>query len=235
MCVVISPTLNEAENIEALVEGVLSHKGFSLLVVDDNSYDGTHELVERLARHTNRLFLLRRRDQHGFGASYLDGFQWALEGGFDSVLTMDADLSHRPEYLPEFKRALEEGADVVVGSRYAKGGGIKNWSPWRRFLSKGANAFAKAVTGLPVRDSTAGFMGIRTEYLRRIDFRKLTCNGYGFLIELKHALWRAGANIVEIPIVFCDRERGQTKFNSGMIGEAVRICFRLRRLRPGRE
>jgi dolichol-phosphate mannosyltransferase len=229
MFLVISPTLNEADNIRPLVDGVLAHEEFQLLVVDDDSKDGTWQLAGELAKEEPRLHLLRRLENHGFGLSYLDGFRWALERGFSHLFTMDADLSHRPEYLPQMKGALLAGADVVVGSRYTKGGGIDNWSRRRKWLSRGANLFAKAVTRLPVKDCTSGFLGMRAEALRKADLQTIRCNGYGFLIELKHALWRAGARLAEVPIVFHDRERGLTKFNSGMIVEAVKTCFRLRR------
>ena len=237
MDLVISPTLNEVDNIDALVDGVLGMGGeeeFELLIVDDDSVDGTWQRVEALSEQWQRLHLLRRLEDHGFGASYLDGFRWALERGVERVFTMDADLSHRPIYLPEMRLALAQGADVAVGSRYVSGGGVENWPLRRRLISRYANRFARFVTRLPVRDCTAGFLAIRTGMLRAIDFEDIRCNGYGFLIELKHALWRAGAAIVEVPIVFSDRERGETKFNSSMIGEAMKTCFRLRRLRPPR-
>ena len=237
MDLVISPTLNEIDNIDALVEGVLGMGGeqdFELLIVDDDSSDGTWQHVEELRGKQERLHLLRRLQDHGFGASYLDGFRWALERGFEYIFTMDADLSHRPLYLLEMRLALAQGADVAVGSRYVRGGGVENWPLRRRLISRFANRFARMVTRLPVRDCTAGFLGIGAEMLRAIDFESITCNGYGFLIELKHALWRAGAKIAEVPIVFSDRERGETKFNSSMIGEAMKTCFRLRRMRPRR-
>lgn len=229
MNLVISPTLNEAENVEALAGQVLAQESFQLLVVDDDSSDGTWQLVRKLSEDEPRLHLLRRLENHGFGESYIEGFRWAMDRGYKFVFTMDADLSHPPQYLASLMQALEAGAGVAIGSRYVKGGGIKNWSLRRRLLSRGANVFAKAVTRLPVRDCTAGFMGIETDLLREIALNDLNCNGYGFLIELKHALWRTGTAIVEMPIVFRDREHGLTKFNSGMIMEAVKTCFRLRK------
>jgi len=174
---------------------------------------------------------MRRTSNPGFGASYTEGFRWALERGFERVFTMDADLSHSPEYLPAMLQALEEGVDVVVGSRYARGGGIENWSLRRRLISRMANIFAKVVTGLPVSDCTAGFLGMKANILRRLDLESIRCNGYGFLIELKHALWRAGASFREVPIVFRDRRFGETKFHAGMIGEAMKTCFRLRKVK----
>jgi dolichol-phosphate mannosyltransferase len=229
MDLVISPTLNEAENIDALIDGVLAQEGFELLIVDDDSADGTWKRVEERIGSASGLHLLRRTANHGFGKSYIDGFRWALARGYTSLFTMDADLSHRAEYLPALRDALERSAGVAVGSRYTPGGGIENWPRRRLLISKTANIFAKAFTGLPVRDCTAGFLGLRAEMLKEVDLNMLTCDGYGFLIELKHALWRAGAAFAEVPIVFHDRTRGQTKFNSRMILEAVKTCFRLRR------
>ena len=231
MYLVISPTLNEAENIDALIDSVLAFDDLELLVVDDDSSDGTAEDVECRERETSRLHLMRRDENHGFGASYIDGFRWALRKGVSAVFTMDADLSHRPEYLPAMKDLMTGEADVVIGSRYVKGGGVRNWSFPRRFLSRSANIFAKTITGLPVRDCTSGFIGIDADRLRRIDLDSIRCNSYGFLIELKFQLWQAGATFVEIPIIFHDREFGKTKFHSGMILEAVKVCFRLRRER----
>jgi dolichol-phosphate mannosyltransferase len=229
MDLVISPTLNEAENIDELIDSVLATQGFELLIVDDDSADGTWKRVQDRIDSTPRLHLVHRKSDAGFGKSYLDGFRWAFEHNADRVFTMDADLSHRAQYLPAMRDALTQGADVVIGSRYTRGGGIQNWSRRRLLISRFANAFAKSVTRLPVRDCTAGFLGIRAEMLRKIRLDSLTCNSYGFLIELKHALWRAGAGFTEVPIIFHDRTRGRTKFNSGMIGEAVKTCFRLRR------
>lgn len=234
MDLVISPTLNEAENIDMLIDSVSAAGGFELLIVDDDSADGTAKLVENRSGTTPGLHLLPRVANPGFGKSYIDGFRRAIQLGAEQVFTMDADLSHPAEYLPQLRRALEEGAGVAIGSRYTPGGGIRNWPRRRLLISRAANFFARLVTRLPVRDCTAGFLGIRTDLLKTIDLDALTCDGYGFLIELKHALWRAGASFAEVPIIFRDRTRGRTKFHSGMIREAIGTCFRLRRLgKPG--
>ncbi len=230
MDLVISPTLNEAENVDMLIDSVLAQEGFELLIVDDDSADGTSRRVESRIETTPGLLLLHRTENPGFGKSYVDGFRRAVERGAERVFTMDADLSHRAEYLPQLRRAIFDGAGVAIGSRYTPCGGIRNWPRRRLMISRAANFFARLVTRLPVRDCTAGFLGIRTSLLQQLDLDSLTCDGYGFLIELKHALWRAGASFAEVPIVFHDRTHGQTKFHSGMIREAISTCFRLRRL-----
>ena len=213
MDLVISPTLNEAENVDMLIDSVLAQEGFELLIVDDDSADGTSRRVESRIETTPGLHLLHRTENPGFGKSYIDGFRRAVERGAERVFTMDADLSHRAEYLPQLRRAIFDGAGVAIGSRYTPGGGIRNWPRRRLMISRAANFFA-----------------IRTSLLQQLDLDSLTCDGYGFLIELKHALWRAGASFAEVPIVFHDRTHGQTKFHSGMIREAISTCFRLRRL-----
>lgn len=234
MELVITPTLNEAENIPILVREVLAHGRFELLVVDDNSPDGTGRIVEELRRDEPRLHLLRRMDNPGFRNAYLDGVRWALaQPGIRNIFTMDADLSHNPKYLPALSTALEQGADFAIGSRYTRGGGVENWSFPRRFLSRNANRFARLVTGLPVRDCTAGFLGIRAELLRGVNLEEITSKGYGFLVELKHLLWRHGGRPVEVPIVFTDRRFGETKFTSAMIHEAMNACFHVRSLGRG--
>lgn len=228
---VISPTLNERENIDILVQMVLAHDGFSLLIVDDDSGDGTWQRVEELQKEYPDLFLLRRMENHGFRNSYIDGFRWALQHSIIThIFTMDADLSHKPEYLPKLCSRLEGGIDMIVGSRYSQGGGVKNWTLPRKFLSRIANRFARFMTGLPVRDCTSGFNGIRTDALANLDLDSIKSNGYAFLIELKHLLWRNRAKLAEIPIIFTDRINGITKFNSGMIKEAVKACRRLRKM-----
>jgi dolichol-phosphate mannosyltransferase len=226
---VITPTLNERENIDELVRCVLEHEECSLLVVDDNSPDLTWQRVEDLQEKYDRLHLLRRMSNPGFRNSYLDGLRWALERAETaSIITMDADLSHPPDTLPDLIAGLGE-ADMVIGSRYVKGGTVRNWTFTRRLLSRNANRFARAVTGMPVRDCTAGFIAIGIDLLHRLPLGEIESTGYAFLIELKHIAWRIGARISETPIVFTDRRFGATKFNSGMIGEAVSACMRLRR------
>lgn len=229
MFLVISPTLNERENIDDLAGKVLAHQGVDLLVVDDDSSDGTWQRVSELRQQQPRLHLLHRLGDPGFRKSYIDGFIWALQRPqYSFIITMDADLSHNPAYLPDIMAALKEGADLAIGSRYAKNGGVKDWPFMRRAISRNANRFARFVTRLPIRDCTAGFNGIRCEKLRTINLKKLECEGYGFLIELKYLLWLSHARIVEVPIIFTDRTAGETKFSASMIGEAVRTCFRVR-------
>lgn len=231
MILVISPTLNERGNIDTLSERVLMHEGIELLIVDDDSQDGTWQRVSELRKDQPRLHLLHRLDDPGFRKSYIDGFIWALQRPrYSHIITMDADLSHNPDHLPAMKQALENGADLAIGSRYVSGGGVSNWPLTRRMISRNANRFARTVTGLPIRDCTAGFNGISTEILRNLDLKKMECEGYGFLIELKYLLWLEGATIQEVPIIFSDRTEGETKFSTSMIGEAVKTCFRVRKM-----
>jgi dolichol-phosphate mannosyltransferase len=231
MKLVISPTLNERDNIDNLVAGVLQYPDLELLIVDDDSTDGTWQYVSNLRKSNPRLNLLHRLDDKGFRKSYIDGFIWALQRPqYSAVITMDADLSHNPKYLGDIIASLDNDGDLVIGSRYTKGGGVENWPLIRRMISRNANHFARFVTGLPIKDCTAGFNGIQADILRKIDLKQMECEGYGFLIELKYLLWLKKANIVEVPIVFSDRTAGETKFSTSMIGEAIRTCFRVRKL-----
>ncbi len=232
---IIIPTYNECENIEAMVAKVFSLPGdFSLLVVDDGSPDGTADIVRRLqTAHPERLFIIERSGKLGLGTAYLTGFEWALGEGFEAICEMDCDFSHDPDDLLRLTAAIEEGADVAVGSRYVSGVNVVNWPMRRLLLSFCASRYVKCITRMPVRDATAGFVAYRAEVLRAIDFSKVKMKGYGFQIEMKYTAWRLGFNIKEVSIIFRDRTLGTSKMSSGIFGEAFWgvLGLRFRRFR----
>lgn len=219
---VIIPTYNERENIEAMVAKVFSLEGdFSLLVVDDGSPDGTAAIVRRLqTTHPGRLFLIEREGKLGLGTAYLTGFEWALKEGYEVIYEMDCDFSHDPDDLLRLTSAIEEGADVAVGSRYVSGVNVVNWPMRRLLLSFFASRYVKCITRMPVRDATAGFVAYRADVLRTIDFAKVKMKGYGFQIEMKYTAWKLGFKIKEVSIIFRDRTLGTSKMSSGILGEA---------------
>ncbi len=227
---VIIPTYNEATNIGAIVEKVLGlGDHISVLVVDDASPDGTAEIVsELLPKHTNRLHLLKRSGKLGLGTAYIRGFEFALEGDFEAICEMDADFSHNPDDLPRLILAVEEGADLAIGSRYLDGVRVVNWPLSRLILSYGASIYARVITRMPVRDVTAGFKCFRREVLEAIDFEKVRSNGYSFQVEMNYRTWKAGFKIVEIPIVFTERVQGTSKMTRAIIREAAFKVWELR-------
>ena len=225
---VIVPTFNEARNIPLLVPAILAEDPrLDVLVVDDNSPDRTGLVAEGLAALNPRVHVLHREQKDGLGAAYVAGFRWALERGYDLVFEMDADFSHDPKYLPDFLRAIQD-ADVVLGSRYKAGVNVINWPISRLLLSLGANAYARVVTGLPVRDATGGFKCFRRKVLERIDLERVRSNGYAFQIEVSFRAWKLGFRLVEIPIVFTDRFEGQSKMNKKILREAIWMVWWLR-------
>ncbi len=219
---IIIPTYNERENIEAMVAKVLSLPGdYSLLVVDDASPDGTADIVRRLqTTHPERLFMIERSGKLGLGTAYLTGFAWALRESYDVIYEMDCDFSHDPDDLLRLTAAIDEGADVAVGSRYVSGVNVVNWPMRRLLLSFCASRYVKCITRMPVRDATAGFVAYRAEVLRAIDFKRVKMKGYGFQIEMKYTAWRLGFKIKEVSIIFRDRTLGTSKMSSGIFGEA---------------
>ena len=232
---IIIPTYNERENIEAMIAKVFSLEGdFSLLVVDDGSPDGTAAIVRDLMpSHPERLFLVEREGKLGLGTAYLAGFRWALERGYDAVFEMDCDFSHDPDDLLRLAAELEAGADVAVGSRYVSGVNVVNWPMRRLLLSYCASRYVKIVTGMPVKDATAGFVGYRAEVLRTLDLDNVRMRGYGFQIEMKYTTWRLGFKIKEVSIIFRDRTLGTSKMSSSIFGEAFWgvLGLRFRRFR----
>lgn len=232
---IIIPTYNERENIEAMIAKVFSLEGdFSLLVVDDGSPDGTAAIVRDLMpSHPDKLFLVEREGKLGLGTAYLAGFRWALERGYDAVFEMDCDFSHDPDDLLRLAAELEAGADVAVGSRYVSGVNVVNWPMRRLLLSYCASRYVKIVTGMPVKDATAGFVGYRAEVLRTLDLDNVRMRGYGFQIEMKYTAWRLGFKIKEVSIIFRDRTLGTSKMSSSIFGEAFWgvLGLRFRRFR----
>jgi dolichol-phosphate mannosyltransferase len=226
--IVCVPTYNERANLPLIVPAILEQDPrLDVLVVDDNSPDGTGQLAEELAAAEPRVHVLHREAKEGLGRAYLAGFRWALDRGYDFILEMDADFSHDPKFLPRFIEAAEN-ADVVIGSRYNQGVNVINWPISRLLLSLGANQYARMVTGLPVSDSTGGFKCFRREVLEAIDFSRVRSNGYAFQIEMSYRAWRKGFRIVEIPIVFTDRVEGQSKMSKRIVREAVWMVWSLR-------
>jgi dolichol-phosphate mannosyltransferase len=217
--VVCLPTYNERENLERMVRA-LSDKGVSVLVVDDNSPDGTGELADRLATELDYLEVLHRDRKEGLGPAYVAGFRHALAGGADLVLEMDADFSHDPADVTRLITWASE-ADVVLGSRYVRGGSIVNWGRLRRFVSAGGSLYARRLLGVRVHDLTGGFKCFRREVLETLDLGAITSRGYAFQIETTYRALRAGFRVVEVPIAFADRERGGSKMSRRIVLEAI--------------
>ena len=219
---VILPTYNEAENLERIVGAVLEHLPESrrVLIVDDNSPDGTGEIADRLAAADESVTVLHRQLKEGLGPAYLAGFRVALDGGAERIIEMDADFSHDPGYLPRLIEATEH-ADLVIGSRYVPGGGITEWGPMRRFISRGGSAYARAALGLPIKDLTGGFKCFRRIVLETIDLDTIEARGYAFQVETTYRAIKAGFRVVEVPIVFKDRADGTSKMSKAIVAEAM--------------
>ena len=225
---VIIPTYNERENIEPLLERLLGLPlKLRILVVDDNSPDGTGDYVEEYSRRDSRVSVLRRPGKMGLGSAYRAGFKEAVKQDVDVVFEMDADFSHFPDALHDFLAKIEE-CDVVVGSRYINGVTVVHWPLRRLILSYGANVYTRIVTGLPLRDATGGFKCFRREVLASIDLDRVRSDGYAFQIEMNYKCWRKGFRLREIPITFVDRHAGVSKMNRRIIWEAVWMVWRLR-------
>jgi len=226
---VIVPTYNERFNIARLIPAVLAQDpSIEMLVVDDGSPDGTGGVVDAIAANNDRVHVVHREGKLGLGTAYIAGFRWALERKYDLVFEMDADFSHNPELLPEFLQAIKE-ADVVLGSRYQGGRvNVVNWPMSRLFLSYAANIYARAVTGLPVSDTTGGFKCFRRNVLESIDLNSVKSNGYAFQIEMSFRAWKRGFRLFEIPIIFVDRTEGVSKMSKKIVREAIWMVWRLR-------
>lgn len=225
--VILIPTLNEKENLEKLIPAVFNlMPDVSVLVIDDNSNDGTQELIGELRQNYSKLFVLNRLDNFGYGRSSIDGFRWALNRQYEFLVTMDADFSHDFNIIPVLVDNLKN-FDVVVGSRYIGGGGVKNWSFPRRILSKFANYYVRAILKLPVKDATTGFNAYRAGCLSQIDLGRIHSEGYAFLVELKYRLFKSGCKFVEYPILFSERREGQSKMSSKIIWEAIKLPWKL--------
>lgn len=225
---VVIPTYNERDNIQALCREILAlEENIEIIVVDDHSPDGTGEVVAALSRENPAVHLIQRAGKLGFASADIAGFRYALERGADYVLQMDADFSHHPRYLPALLAAARAGADVVIGSRYVAGGGTRNWGVFRQALSRGANLLARTLLSLPVHDCTSGFRCYRRAVLAELDFEAITVEGYSFLIEMTYLCHQQGARFAQVPILFVDRERGQSKISKRIIAEAAWLVFRL--------
>jgi len=228
--IVIIPTYNEIENIQAIIEKVLSLKpDFHVLIVDDGSPDGTANEVKRLqSLHPNHVFLLERKGKLGLGTAYIAGFRWALAKDYEFIFEMDADFSHNPDDLNRLFEATQQGADVVIGSRYIRGGKVVNW-PWDRiFISKGGAFYTRLITWMPVNDPTAGFVCYSSKVLSSIPLDEVHFIGYAFQIEMKYRAWKMGFKIKEVAITFVDRTEGVSKMSSGIIKEAITGVWKMR-------
>lgn len=221
--VVIIPTYNEAENIKLIINAIVALPiAVDILVVDDNSPDGTAHLVQEMKESNSQIHLLKREKKQGLGPAYVHGFRWSLEQGYTYIFEMDADFSHPPNALvPMLELLQDKKADLVVGSRYTKGIRVRDWPLSRIALSVGASLYVRLITGLPVKDSTAGFVGYHARVLRALDLEDIRFKGYAFQIALKFWAWKKGFRIAEFPIIFTDRIRGDSKMNTSIISEAV--------------
>jgi len=225
---VIIPTYNEKDNISKVIPLVLNQDpDIEVLVVDDNSPDGTSKIVEELKTSNPRIKLIRREKKSGLGTAYLAGFKYALENGYNYIFEMDSDFSHDPNYIPDFLKAIED-SDLVLGSRYIKGVNVVNWPITRLLLSFYANVYARWVTGLPVKDSTGGFKCFKREVLEKIGLDNIHSNGYAFQIEMSFRAWKKGFRIKEIPIIFVDRRAGESKMSKKIVREAIWMVWKLR-------
>ncbi|HWB41000.1 MAG TPA: polyprenol monophosphomannose synthase, partial [Gemmatimonadales bacterium] len=225
---VVVPTYNEAVNLPLIVPQILAQDSrIDVLVVDDNSPDGTGRMADEMAAAEPRIHVLHRPGKSGLGKAYIAGFQWALERDYEFVFEMDADFSHDPKFLGVFLEAAKD-ADLVIGSRYKTGVNVINWPISRLLLSLGANQYARWVTGLPIEDSTGGFKCFRRRVLEAMDFDRVRSNGYAFQIEMSFRAWKKGFRLVEIPIVFTDRVEGQSKMNKRIVREAIWMVWWLR-------
>ena len=221
--IVIIPTYNEKENIAAIIHAVIVlGNQYHVLVVDDGSPDGTATIVKELMQvHNDKIFIQERKGKLGLGTAYIHGFKWALANDYDYIFEMDADFSHNPLDLDRLLAACENGADVAIGSRYVKGGATENWPLDRLIYSKGGSLYTRIITGMPVKDPTAGFMCYKNKVLAAMQLDQISFIGYAFQIEMKFVSWRLGLKLKEVPITFIDRKIGVSKMSKGIIKEAV--------------
>ena len=230
--IVIIPTYNERENIENIVRAVMAlEHGFHILVIDDGSPDGTADIVKGLMKQefAERLFLLERSGKLGLGTAYIAGFRWALEHGYDYIFEMDADFSHNPADLPRlYKACAEEGADLSIGSRYVSGVNVVNWPIGRILMSYFASVYVRIVTGMPIHDTTAGFVCYKRKVLETIDLEAVRFKGYAFQIEMKYSAYKLGFKLKEVSVIFVNRVLGTSKMNTSIFGEALFGVLQLR-------
>lgn len=226
--IIIIPTYNELNNIKRLIPEVINnYEGVDMLIVDDNSPDGTGQYVESLSKENSRIMVLRREKKMGLGTAYIAGFKYALAENYDLIFEMDADFSHDPREIGNFLTAVKN-YDLVLGSRYLTGVNVINWPMRRLLLSYFANAYTRFITGLPVKDTTGGYKCFRKEVLAAINLEKIKSNGYAFQIEMTFKAWKKGFRIGEIPIIFVDRVHGTSKMSRKIVREAVTMVWKLR-------
>lgn len=226
---VIIPTYNERENVATVIKKLNSlNTGVDILIVDDNSPDGTAEIVKGLQKECKNLSLLKRSGKLGLGTAYIKGFNWALERRYQYILEMDADLSHNPDDVPRLIKECKKGYDLVIGSRYCDGVNVINWPIKRLLLSYSANKYTRIVTGLPIKDATAGFKCFNRKVLEDINFNRVKSSGYSFQIEMNFRVWKKGYSLKEIPIVFEERSEGKSKMSKNIVFEAVFMVWKLK-------
>jgi dolichol-phosphate mannosyltransferase len=226
--IIAIPTYNERENIASLIQEIQrTAPSVDILIIDDNSPDGTGKIADDLAAAHGAIHVMHRAGKLGLGTAYIAGFHYAIDQGYDFVFEMDADFSHNPSYLPQFL-ALAENADLVIGSRYVKGGGTPNWAPLRKFISGGGNRFARAVLGIPIHDCTAGYRCYRTAALRALNLDAIRAQGYAFQVEMAYNFWKSGFRIRELPIIFEDRRVGKSKMSRKIFVEGFLWVMRAR-------
>jgi dolichol-phosphate mannosyltransferase len=229
--IVVIPTYNEKENVSAILHSIFDlQQDFHVIVIDDGSPDGTATIVKDLQlKFPGQLFIEERRGKQGLGTAYIHGFKWAIARDYQYIFEMDADFSHNPNDLPRLYDACKNGgADVAIGSRYVRGGGVVNWPSDRRALSKGGSVYTRMITWMPIKDPTAGFMCYKKEVLETINLDQIVFVGYAFQIEMKFAAWKLHFKLKEVPIIFQDRTQGTSKMNKGIIKEGVLGVLKLR-------
>jgi len=226
--IVVIPTYNEAENIESLIKSINEQvPEMHILIVDDNSPDGTSNIVEKIMENDKRVNLIKRSGKMGLGTAYCEGFKYCLEKGYEAICEMDADFSHDPAELKNFLKLFDD-YDLIIGSRYVVGVNVVNWPLSRLILSYGANLYTRIITGMPIKDATGGFKCFRASKLKEIDLDTIRSNGYGFQIEMNYRMWKNGARIKETPIIFVDRRSGVSKMNKSIIYEAIFLVWKLK-------
>ncbi|MBN8573800.1 MAG: polyprenol monophosphomannose synthase [Candidatus Kapabacteria bacterium] len=226
--IVVIPTYNEIDNIHGIVNAVLeADERVHILIVDDNSPDGTSDAVKEMQLSSNRILLMERPGKMGLGTAYCQGFEYVISLGYDIIMEMDADFSHDPNDIRRFLDEIQK-YDLVIGSRYSNGVNVVNWPLSRLILSYSANIYTRVITGMPIMDATGGFKCFRASALSKIDFSKIHSNGYAFQIEMNYRLWISGARIKEIPIIFNDRRSGVSKMNRSIVREAVFLVWKMK-------
>ncbi|MDP3278535.1 MAG: polyprenol monophosphomannose synthase [Deltaproteobacteria bacterium] len=226
---IITPTYNERDNLPTFLNLVFAaHASADVLVVDDNSPDGTGTLADELASQDPRIKVMHRASKQGLGSAYLAGFRRALDDNYDVIFEMDTDLSHDPKYIPAFLAAMDQGAELVVGSRNIEGGGVEGWGLGRHLLSKGGSLYSRTVLGLSVKDLTSGFKAFTRKALLALELDRVRSNGYSFQIELTFRVLQKGLKVAEVPIVFVDRRVGQSKMSQKIFAEAIGMVWKLR-------